>query len=135
MRQRSVRNRLYGDDMTQTRSREPSVDIPGPPWESVDWEASPDWPFTSAPDDPPEELYALWDGAVDRSHARFAAALPDGGLDQLVTHIWPDGSRTSLRRLLFDLVEEYGRHAGHADLIREAVDGRVGEDPPRGWRP
>jgi hypothetical protein len=36
---------------------------------------------------------------------------------------------------VFDLVEEYGRHAGHADLIREAVDGRVGEDPPRGWRP
>jgi hypothetical protein len=34
-----------------------------------------------------------------------------------------------------DLVEEYGRHTGHADLLREAVDGRVGEDPPAGWRP
>jgi Protein of unknown function (DUF664) len=34
-----------------------------------------------------------------------------------------------------DLIEEYGRHTGHADLIREAVDGRVGEDPPAGWRP
>ena len=32
-----------------------------------------------------------------------------------------------------DLIEEYGRHTGHADLIREAVDGRVGEDPPAGW--
>lgn len=29
----------------------------------------------------------------------------------------------------------YGRHTGHADLLREAVDGRVGEDPPGGWRP
>jgi hypothetical protein len=28
------------------------------------------------------------------------------------------------------MIEEYGRHTGHADLIREAVDGRVGEDPP-----
>jgi hypothetical protein len=28
-----------------------------------------------------------------------------------------------------------GRHTGHADLIREAVDGRIGEDPPDGWRP
>jgi hypothetical protein len=37
--------------------------------------------------------------------------------------------------MLFDLVEEYGRHTGHADLIRESVDGRVGEDPPRDWRP
>jgi Protein of unknown function (DUF664) len=40
-----------------------------------------------------------------------------------------------MRRLLCDLIEEYGRHTGHADLIREAVDGRVGEDPPAGWRP
>ena len=28
-----------------------------------------------------------------------------------------------------------GAHTGHADLLREAVDGRVGEDPPPGWRP
>ena len=36
---------------------------------------------------------------------------------------------------LCDLIEEYGRHTGHADLLREAVDGRVGEDPPPDWRP
>jgi Protein of unknown function (DUF664) len=41
----------------------------------------------------------------------------------------------SLRRLLCDLIEEYGRHTGHADLLREAIDGRVGEDPPPGWAP
>lgn len=41
----------------------------------------------------------------------------------------------SLRRLLYDLVEEYGRHTGHADLLREAVDGLTGEDPPHDWRP
>ena len=28
------------------------------------------------------------------------------------------------------MIEEYARHTGHADLLREAVDGRVGEDPP-----
>ena len=27
------------------------------------------------------------------------------------------------------------RHTGHADLLREAVDGLTGEDPPDGWRP
>ncbi|MFM7410367.1 MAG: DUF664 domain-containing protein, partial [Actinomycetota bacterium] len=38
---------------------------------------------------------------------------------------------------LFDLVEEYGRHTGHADLLREAIDGTSGEDPPSGmpWPP
>jgi hypothetical protein len=41
----------------------------------------------------------------------------------------------SLRRLIFDLIEEYGRHTGHADLLREAVDGLTGEDPPPGWSP
>ena len=38
------------------------------------------------------------------------------------------------RRLVCDLIEEYGRHTGHADLLREAVDGLTGEDPPAGWR-
>lgn len=110
-------------------------DSPGPPWETVDWEAHPDWPFASAADDTPEELYALWDGAVERSHQRLAAALDEGGLDQLADETWPDGSRASMRRIVFDLVEEYGRHTGHADLIRESIDGLVGEDPPRDWRP
>lgn len=43
--------------------------------------------------------------------------------------------RPSLRRHVCDLLEEYGRHTGHADLLREAIDGRVGEDPPSDWRP
>jgi hypothetical protein len=108
---------------------------PGPPWESVDWEAHPDYPFASAADDSPAQLYALWDGAVTRSHERVAAALADGGMDQLCAETWPDGGRFSLRRMVCDLLEEYGRHTGHADLIREAVDGLVGEDPPSDWRP
>jgi len=35
-----------------------------------------------------------------------------------------------LRRLLVDVIEEYVRQTGRADLIRGSVDGRVGEDPP-----
>jgi hypothetical protein len=106
---------------------------PGAPWETVDWDANPERPFTSAADDTPEELYALWDAAVERSHHRVDAALADGGLDQPIDAGHEDGRRYSLRRLIFDLVEEYGRHTGHADLLREAVDGVVGEDPPAGW--
>ena len=108
---------------------------PGEPWESVDWEANPDWEWSSAAADSPAELYALWDGAVARSRARLEAALADGGLDRAIDLSWPDGRHPSLRRMLFDLVEEYGRHTGHADLLREAVDGRTGEDPPYDWRP
>jgi hypothetical protein len=108
---------------------------PGEPWESADWDSDPNWEFDSAADDTPKELYGLYDAAVERSRARFAEAVADGGLDQLVHTAWPDGRHISLRRLLCDLIEEYGRHTGHADLIREAVDGRTGEDPPPGWRP
>lgn len=109
-------------------------DPPGGPWVQSSWDDDPDWELTSAADDSPAELYACWDDAVQRSRARIAAALADGGLDQPVEVADEDGQHASLRRLLFDLVEEYGRHTGHADLLREAVDGVVGEDPPPGWR-
>ncbi len=108
---------------------------PGEPWQSVDWGAHPEWPFTSADADTPSQLYAQWDGAVERSRARLAEALADGGLDQLGHMSDDEGRHGSLRRLVCDLIEEYGRHTGHADLLREAVDGVVGEDPPPGWHP
>ncbi len=107
----------------------------GPPWNAVDWKAEPDWEFDSAAGDAPEQLYALWDAAVERSRLILQAALADGGLDQPVHLAWSDGRHASLRRVVCDLIEEYGRHTGQADLLREAVDGRVGEDPPPGWRP
>src|SRR5262245_34783118 len=107
----------------------------GQPWDSAGSDGSEDWEFVSAADDKPDQLYAFWDDAVERSRARLDAALADGGLDQLAHIHGPDGQHASLRRLVFDLVEEYGRHTGHADLLREAVDGRTGEDPPAGWRP
>ena len=103
----------------------------GAPW---DGRTEEDWEFTSAADDTAEQLYAFWDDAVERSRARLGAALAEGGLDQLAHISGPDGVHASLRRLVCDLIEEYGRHTGHADLLREAVDGLVGEDPPPGWR-
>lgn len=104
---------------------------PGPPWDSVDWEADPDWDWRSAADDSPEQLLTTWEDAVRGSRAVVAEALAGEGLDQRAAHRTRDGESPSLRRLLIDLVEEYARHVGHADLIRESVDGLVGEDPPR----
>jgi hypothetical protein len=110
-------------------------EAPGPPWLAANWETDENWEFTSAADDTPEYLYGLWHDAVERSQRRVREALADGGLDQ-PAHVSDEaGNKASLRRLLCDLIEEYGRHTGHADLLREAVDGRVGEDPPEGWRP
>ena len=105
----------------------------GAPWDPSSSDEDDDWEFTSAAEDSPEQLYEIWDGAVERSRARLDSALSEGGLEQPTGVTFPDGIRASLRRLLFDLVEEYGRHTGHADLLREAVDGLVGEDPPEGW--
>jgi Protein of unknown function (DUF664) len=107
----------------------------GAPWDANGWDGSNDWEFASAADDAPELLYALWDDAAERSRASLGAALADGGLGQLVHASGPDGRHASLRRLVCDMIEEYGRHTGHADLLREAVDGLVGEDPPAGWQP
>jgi hypothetical protein len=103
------------------------------PWDAAPLDESDEWEFTSAADDPPEDLYALYDSAVARSRSRFAEFAPAGGLGSPVALGRPH-VEVSLRRLLCDLIEEYGRHTGHADLLREAVDGRVGEDPPPGWR-
>jgi hypothetical protein len=104
-------------------------------WNDNGWDGDDDWEFTSSAQDSPEHLYALYDGAVARARSRVETALATGGLDQLVEATDPDGNHANLRRLLFDMLEEYGRHTGHADLLREAVDGRVGEDPPAGWHP
>jgi hypothetical protein len=110
---------------------------PGPPWNTVDWDADPDWEWRSAAEDTPEQLLTLWQAAVARSRSVVTEALADGGPEQLGRYINPPDSRPehrgkspSLRRILIDLIEEYARHVGHADLIRESVDGLTGEDPP-----
>ena len=72
----------------------------------------------------------IWQDAVTRSRSAVEEVLATGGLDQPAGFTWPDGRTPSLRRILIDLIEEYARHVGHADLIRESVDGLVGEDPP-----
>jgi uncharacterized damage-inducible protein DinB len=98
-----------------------------PPWDTVDWAADPDWEWHSAAEDTPEQLFALWREAVDRSRRLTAEALADGGLDRLARRTWPDGTAPSLRWILVHMIEEYARHNGHADLLRESVDGQVGE--------
>lgn len=93
---------------------------------------NPDWPFTSAAEDDPAELYAGWREAVERARGVWREVLADGGAARLADWEPMPGQRPTLLRLAMDLKEEYARHTGHADLFREAVDGLVGEDPPQG---
>lgn len=97
-----------------------------PPWNAVDWDADREWDWRTAADEPPEQLYARWRDAVARSRALFATALAEGGLERAPGR----DARPSLRYILLNMIEEYARHNGHADLIRESVDGLVGQDPP-----
>lgn len=109
---------------------------PMPPvWDENGWDESNDWEFASAADDPPELLRGRYDAAVARSRAAWSAYAGTEGLDGLAHVSEQVGEAVSARRVLCDLLEEYGRHTGQADLLREAVDGRVGEDPEPGWRP
>lgn len=85
------------------------------------WET---WAWDSAKDDDPEDLRDLWLRAVHRSRDAVARALAESGLD------YAREGGMSLRRLISDTIEEYARHTGHADLLREAVDGATGEGPP-----
>jgi hypothetical protein len=106
-----------------------------PVWEDNGWEGDNDWEFSSAGSDAPETLYLRYDEAVARSRSAWADLVRAGGLDQQVHLAEVVGEPVNARRVLCDLLEEYGRHTGQADLLREAVDGRVGEDPDPDWRP
>lgn len=100
---------------------------PQPPWDAVDWGADPDWDWHSAADDTPEELFALWQDAVARSRSGVTDALAERGLDGLARRSDDAGRSPSLRWIVVHMIEEYARHLGHADLIRESVDGLTGE--------
>lgn len=96
-------------------------------WATVDWEANGDWEWESATDDAPEELRTLWRESVDRSRDVIATVMAADGLDQPVANPFKDGGAPTLRWILVHMIEEYARHNGHADLLRESVDGQTGE--------
>ena len=94
-------------------------------WAGIDWDADPDHEFRTAVDLPPDELRRRYADACARSREVVAAT---SGLDELsVGSSRRTGNRWDLRWVLLHLIEETARHAGHADLIREAIDGTTGE--------
>ena len=93
------------------------------PWNDVDWDTDPDWDFRTALTVEPDALRQRYRDACERSRAIAAKA---ESLDQQSCLPFR-GEPFTLRWVLLHLIEETARHAGHADLLREAIDGTVGE--------
>jgi uncharacterized damage-inducible protein DinB len=105
----------------------------GAPWDTVDFDADPDWDWRTGALDRPDDVYATWQEAVERSRELVDEVIAERGLDGPASFTWPDGRTPTVRVMLLDMVEEYARHTGHADILREAVDGRVGEGAPENF--
>jgi uncharacterized damage-inducible protein DinB len=97
------------------------------PWASAPWADDPDWEFHTAADDDPADLLAEYEATVARSRANVAEAAAAGGLDGRSARASRSGEKFSLRWILLHMIEETARHNGHADLLRENVDGETGE--------
>jgi uncharacterized damage-inducible protein DinB len=96
----------------------------GEPWDSVDWDATPDWDWDTAADYEPAEMFALYEAACARSNQVVAEI---GDLDTVMLKANRRGEKMTLRWVLLHMIEETARHAGHADLIRESIDGVTGD--------
>jgi hypothetical protein len=62
-----------------------------------------------------------------REEVAFAENFVAGSADLGIRGTMPDGNSIALREVLVHMIEEYARHCGHADLLRERIDGRVGQ--------
>ncbi|OEV11986.1 DinB family protein [Streptomyces nanshensis] len=67
------------------------------------------------------EAWETWRGEVAFAE-RFVREAPDLDVRGTIR-----GEQISLREVLVHMIEEYARHNGHADLLRERIDGRVGQ--------
>lgn len=94
-------------------------------WAGHDWNADRDMEFRTAHDLAPEELRVRYADACARSRVVVGGA---ESMDQLSAGMSRHtGRRWDLRWVLLHMIEETARHAGHADLLREAIDGTTGE--------
>lgn len=94
------------------------------PWAKVDFGTDPEWEFRRGGELDPDAVRLRYLEACENSRQAVVQA---GGADQLSAKPDWDGQHFSLRWVLLHLIEETARHVGHADLLREALDGSVGE--------
>jgi uncharacterized damage-inducible protein DinB len=97
---------------------------PDAPWRDIDWDLGPDWEFRTAADDDPADLIAAYERTCARSRAAVDATT---SLDDLSAGVSRTRGPFSVRWILVHMIAETARHNGHADLLREAIDGATGE--------
>lgn len=96
------------------------------PWSEMDWSADPDADWHLAASMGGDQARRLWRERVTASDDIVGSRLARG--DAALSELYRRGDeQVSLRWVLTHLVEEYARHCGHADLLREAIDGQTGE--------
>ncbi len=93
------------------------VDLPEP-WSSAPLAIDPDWPFHSSAGDTVAELVDLYTSACDRSRRACAGV----SLDAVAVQPSFGEGPANLRWLLVHMIDETARHAGHIDLLRDALD-------------
>jgi uncharacterized damage-inducible protein DinB len=103
-------------------------DVPSLYWS--DEEADADWAGAVADPAVVADAWQSWRDGVAFA-TRYVADADDLGIRGTMR----DGSTVALREVIVHMIEEYARHAGHADLLRERVDGRVGQLSPGGTTP
>lgn len=96
------------------------LDLPTP-WDAADWETDPDFDWHI--DLPSKELINALCASIAKTHSLLESA----DWDELSKRADKRGQHFSLRWIAFHLVEEWARHLGHADLLRENIDGTVGD--------
>jgi hypothetical protein len=98
------------------RRDEPQLFVVGGDWDSQ---------FDGSAADPRlvEEAFTTWRTACADADG-FLDELPDDALDVVID---PDDRIASIRDVYLQVLQEYARHCGHMDLLREAIDGRTGE--------
>ena len=70
-----------------------------------------------------EEAFATW-GAACAETDRYLDTLPTGALDHVLD---PDDRIATVRDVFLQVIQDYARHCGHMDLLRETIDGQTGE--------
>jgi hypothetical protein len=88
-------------------------------------ESDRDWDFRGATPDPAvvTDAFATWKDEIAKAD-EWLVAVADADLGREMPH---GGGTVAVRDVLVHLIEEYARHAGHADLLRECIDGRTGQ--------
>jgi uncharacterized damage-inducible protein DinB len=99
------------------------VALPG--WLSIADVGDPDWSWRHAHEFGADQLWQWYDEAIAVSDRVISDALATE--QGLATRAVDPEEPVTLRWLLGHMIEEYARHNGHADLLRQAIDGAVGE--------